>query len=84
MNGKITKLVRKLALGLCGLPKEDVVDLYELMGGDALSRIDLFMDHVHCNDFGYQTIAKAVLGAMDASAKGININNSIDAKLKGS
>ena len=34
------------------------------MGGDSLSRPDLFPDGSHCNDTGYKFIAKSVLNSI--------------------
>jgi len=34
------------------------------MGGDSLSRPDLFPDGSHCNDTGYTFIAKSVLNSI--------------------
>jgi len=34
------------------------------MGGDSLSRPDLFPDGSHCNDTGYTIIAKSVLNSI--------------------
>lgn len=34
------------------------------MGGDSLSRPDLFPDGSHCNDTGYKLIGKSVLNSI--------------------
>ena len=49
----------------CGLPDDNVIDLYEPMGGKDLSMIELFCvpdlcDYFHPNDAGHKIIAKVV------------------------
>lgn len=49
----------------CGLPDENVIDLYDAMGGKDLSMTELFCvpdacDYFHPNDAGHKLMAKVI------------------------
>lgn len=41
-----------------GLKDNQIINFYELMGGDSLSKPEWFPDGSHCNDTGYTFIGK--------------------------
>ena len=57
INDRLSKIVPKLAKDE-GLADNQIINFYELMGGDSLSKPELFPDGSHCNDTGYTFIGK--------------------------
>lgn len=68
INERLPVLVPTIA-EQCGIPSENVIDLFSAMGGHDLSQPELFCvpdacDYFHPNEGGHQVIAKVIYKAI--------------------
>ena len=64
INQKLPKLVPEIG-EKCGIPKENIINLFDPMGGNDLSMPELFCvpdacDYFHPNEIGHKLIAKVI------------------------
>jgi len=55
----LPKLMPEMAKEM-GIPPQNVVNMFELMGGKELSHPEYFPDFIHCNDEGYHVMAEEI------------------------
>ena len=58
-NGVFPTLLPQIAKN-AGVPKENIINFFTLMGGKNLTKPELFPDFIHSNDKGYHFMAEEI------------------------